>query len=65
MRFLDELNKDMTLMDRVKVKALRVLSWVCIPKMSWRAAMSRPYIHGFGFIGSISTPDERVSFEVE
>ena len=65
MSFIDELNKDMTLKDRIKVKMLRVLSWVMLPKMSWRMAMSRPYIHGFGFIGSISTPDEHFSFEGE
>jgi hypothetical protein len=65
MSFLDELNKDMTLVDRVKVKALRVLSWMFVPKMTWRMAMARPYIHGLGFIGAISTPDEHVSFEGE
>ena len=65
MNVFDELTKKMSLKERAKVKVLRVLSWVFMPKMTWRMAMARPYIPGFGFIGSVSTPDERVSFEGE
>ncbi len=63
MTFFEKLERELPLRKRLGIKIHRLLSWVFLPGLSWKAAWSRPYVPGLGFLGSIETPDEKISFE--